>query len=199
SAFGGSCSLAAARVVCADEEISGDDVAELIARLVDKSLVVIERDEYDGYARCHMLQTLVDYGRERLDQSGDTTRVYAAHLHYFADLAARSIVALLGYKQRGWLRAVAANLTNLRAALDAAVGEGDAETAYCIAGSLGWYWWATGRGAEASQWLASARSCVGDVSEVAQARVLAWRVFADSPGFGRWGEAGAAHQSRRPN
>src|SRR4029079_18025316 len=25
------------------------------------------------------------------------------------------------------------------------------------------------------------------------------RVFADSPGFGRWGEAGAAHQSRRPN
>jgi len=199
SVFGGSCSLAAARAVCADEEITGDDVAELIARLVDKSLVLIERDKYEGYARCHMLQTLVDYGRDRLEQSGDASRLYGAHLRYFADLASRSIVALYGYKQRGWLRAVAANLTNLRAALDAAVGDGDAETAYCIAGSLGWYWWATGRGLEASQWLALARTCAGDVSDVARARVLAWRVFADSPGFGRWGEAGAAHQSRRPN
>ena len=170
-----------------------------ITRLVDKSLVLIERDEYEGYARCHMLQTLVDYGRDRLEQSGDASRVYAAHLRYFADLAYRSSAALGGFRQHGRLRAVAANLTNLRAALDAAVAEGDAETAYCIAGSLGWYWWATGRGAEASQWLALARSCPGDVSDVAHAHVLAWRVFADSPGFGRWGEAGAAPQSRRPH
>src|SRR5262249_40604905 len=141
SVFRGSCSLAAARVVCADEEISGDDVSDLIARLVDKSLVVVETDELDGHARCHMLQTLVDYGRWRLETSGDAAPVYAAHVRYYADFAARSIAALRGYRQRGWLRAVSANLTNLRAALDVAVGEGDAESAHCIAGGLGWYWW----------------------------------------------------------
>jgi tetratricopeptide (TPR) repeat protein len=182
--------------VCADDEISGDDVAELVARLVDKSLVVIETDEYDGYGRCHMLQTLVDYGRDRLEESGDAARVYVAHVRYYADFAERSIAALRGYRQRGWLRAVGANFTNLRAALDVAVQDDDAETAYCIAGCLGWYWWFTGRGLEASQWLALARSCTGPVSDIARARVLAWTVFADAPGFVRWGEAGGAAQTR---
>ncbi len=197
SVFRGSCSLAAARVVCADEEISGDDVSELIARLVDKSLVVVETDEFDGYGRCHMLQTLVDYGRDRLEALGDTESIYAAHVRYYADFAVRSIAALRGYRQRGWLRAVASNLTNLRAALDVAVDEGDAETAHRIAGGLGWYWWITGRGLEASRWFTVARSCAGPVSDIALARVLAWTVFADAPGFVKWGEAGGARQLRR--
>jgi predicted ATPase/DNA-binding SARP family transcriptional activator len=197
SVFRGSCSVAAARVVCADAEISADDVSELITRLVDKSLVVMETDEFDGYARCHMLQTLVDYGRERLEASGDAASVYEAHVHYYADFAARSISALRGHRQRGWLRAVAANMTNLRAALDVAVDDNDAETAYGIAGGLGWYWWITGRGLEASQWFARARSCSAEVSDLARARMLAWRVFADAPGFVKWGEAGGARQSRQ--
>ena len=199
SVFRGSCSLAAARVVCADDDISGNDVTELIGRLVDKSLVVVETDEFDGYGRCHMLQTLVDYGRDQLEESGEAARVYAAHVRYYTDFARRSVTALLGYRQRGWIRAVRANLTNLRAALDVAVAEGDAETAYCIAGSLGWYWWFTGRGLEASQWLALARSCEGAVSDVTRARVIAWKVFADRPGLVRWGDAGNARQTRDPS
>jgi predicted ATPase/DNA-binding SARP family transcriptional activator len=198
SAFRGSCSIAAARVVCADDDISADDVTELIGRLVDKSLVVIETDEFDGYGRCHMLQTLVDYGRDRLEESGDAARVDAAHVRYYTDFARRSVAALLGIRQRGWLRAVRANLTNLRAALSVALDEGDAETAYAIAGSLGWYWWFTGQGLEASQWLAAARSCTGRVREVTRARVWAWRVFADRPGLVRWGDAGGARQTRDP-
>jgi predicted ATPase/DNA-binding SARP family transcriptional activator len=199
SVFRGSCSLAAARVVCADADISADDVAELIGRLADKSLVVIETDEFDGYGRCHMLQTLVDYGRDQLEESGDAPRVYAAHVRYYTDFAQRSVAALLGYAQRGWIRAVRANLINLRAALDVAVGEDDAETAYSIAGSLGWYWWFTGRGLEASQWLALARSCSGTVRDVTWARVIAWKVFADRPGLVRWGDAGGARQTRDPS
>jgi predicted ATPase len=196
SVFRGSCSLAAARVVCADDEISGDDVAELVSRLVDKSLVVLEIDEFEGYGRCHMLQTLVDYGRERLEESGDAARVSAAHAWYYTDFAVRSIAALRGYRQRGWLRAVAANMTNLRAVLDIACSDGDAETAYSIAGSLSWFWWFTGRDLEASQWLGLARSCPGSVSDLARARVLAWMVFANSPGLIRWGEAGGPRQTR---
>jgi predicted ATPase/DNA-binding SARP family transcriptional activator len=198
SVFRGSCSLVAARAVCADDDISGEDVTELIGRLVDKSLVVVEIDEFDGYGRCRMLQTLVDYGRDRLEESGDAARVYAAHVRYYADFARRSVASLLGVRQRGWLRAVRANLTNLRAALDVAVDDGDAETAYSIAGSLGWYWWFTGQSLEASQWLAAARSCTGRVREVTRARVWAWRVFADRPGLVRWGDAGGTRQTRDP-
>ena len=48
-------------------------------RLADKSLVPVESGRVEGYARCHMLQTLVDYGRDRLEASGDAERSYAAH------------------------------------------------------------------------------------------------------------------------
>jgi predicted ATPase/DNA-binding SARP family transcriptional activator len=192
SVFRGSCSLAAARVVCADVDISADDVAELIGRLVEKSLVLAERDEHDDYTRCRMLQTLADYGRDRLEESGDAERVYRAHVGYFSDFALRSLVALRGVKQRGWLRAVTANLPNLRAALDASIDEGDAQTAQRIAGCLGWYWWFTGRANQGSQWLELSRSGPGRVDELTGARVLAWSALTGAPGFVGWTEARGA-------
>jgi predicted ATPase/DNA-binding SARP family transcriptional activator len=188
SVFRGTCSLAAARVVCADENISSDDVAELVGRLVDKSLVLAQRDPDDGYIRCHMLQTLVEYGRDRLEESGEAARVHHAHIAYFGDFASRSLAALGGVKQRAWLRAVTANLANLRTALEVSVADDDAETAYRIAGCLGWYWWFTGRTLEGSQWLAAARSSLGPVEELTRARALAWTTFTDAPGFVGWAE-----------
>ena len=183
SVFGGTCTLAAARAICADDDITNDDVAELVSRLADKSLVVVESDEIEGYARCHMLQTLVDYGRERLDASGEATRMFAAHMHYYADFSIRSGGALRGERQRGWLRAVTANLGNLRSAFDAAIADGDAETAQSIAGGIGWYWVFTGRTLEGAQWLNQARHCAGPVRDITGARLLAWIAVTDAPLF----------------
>ncbi len=148
SVFTGGCALAAARAVCADEEITGDDVAEIMTRLADKSLISLAQVGPGGHVRCRMLQTLVEYGRERLETSGDAERVRAVHARYFCDLTRRGLVALRGEHQRGWLGAITSNMGNLRAVLDAAVAAGDAETAQRIAGSLGWYWWFTGRASE---------------------------------------------------
>jgi predicted ATPase/DNA-binding SARP family transcriptional activator/tetratricopeptide (TPR) repeat protein len=188
SVFRGSCTLAAAKAVCSDADINPDDVVELVSRLADKSLVVVESDEIEGYSHCHMLQTLVDYGHERLEISGDAARVYRAHVRYYADFAVRSLASLQGLKQRAWLRAVSRNLPNLRAAFDVALSERDAESAHLIAGCLGWYWWFTGRTIEGSQWMALARTCDGEVDPVSRARVFAWSAFMLSPGFVRWSE-----------
>lgn len=189
SVFGGSCSFAAARAVCVDDDITSDDVAELLTRLADKSLIIVEKDEFDGYARCRLLQTLVDYGRERLESSGDAARVSGAHVRYYADLAVRSMNALRGEKQRGWLTAVTANMENLRYAFDAAREDGDAETAQAIAGGLGWYWWFTGRAVEGSRWLDLGQACKGPVQDRTRARVMAWAAFTRAPGFARWIES----------
>jgi predicted ATPase/DNA-binding SARP family transcriptional activator len=192
SVFGGTCTSAAARVVCADEDITGDDVIELATRLADKSLVTVETDEVDGYMRFRMLQTIVDYGRECLERSGDSTRVRDTHTRYYGDLSLRSLAALVGTKQRGWLRAVSANFANLRAALDTAVLAGDAEIAQSIAACLGWYWWFTGRTREGSQWLTIAADCEGAVRPATRARLLAWTAFTGSPGLRRWLEPEAS-------
>ena len=188
SVFGGVCTMAAARVVCADEDITSDDVADLVARLAEKSLLRIETDEIEGYARCRMLQTLVEYARGALEASGDVVRVESAHVRYYADFARRSIGALQGQHQRGWLRAVTWNMGNLRSAFDSALRDRDAEIACVIAGSLGWYWWFTGRALEGSHWLARARGCSGDVDDVTEARVAAWTAFTRAPGFVQWSD-----------
>ena len=66
SAFPGGCELAAAEVVCADETVASADVADHLGALVDKSLVVAVRVG-DG-VRFTQLQTLAQYGRERLTE-----------------------------------------------------------------------------------------------------------------------------------
>jgi predicted ATPase/DNA-binding SARP family transcriptional activator len=184
--FGGSCTLEAAQAVCADDAISHDDVTELMTRLAEKSLVRIEADESDGFVRCLMLQTLVDYARDRLDTSGEAERIHASHARYYRDFALRSVAALEGDRQGDWLRAVTANLVNLRAAFEVALESGDAETAHIIAGSLGWYWWFTGRAAEGLQWLRRAHASHRPVHGITRARTLAWAAFTSMPGFVQW-------------
>jgi len=186
--FTGGCEINAARVVCSDAEISADDVAELVTRLADKSLITIEQTDVDGRVRCRMLQTLVEYGRERLVASGDAARVRAAHARYYCDLAIASVAAVRGERQQWWLRSIASNMGNLRAVLDAAVATADVETAHRIAGSLGWYWWFTGRAVEGSAWLALAAGARADTEGVTRARLLAWAAFTRAPGFVLWAD-----------
>ena len=124
SVFTGGCDLAAARVVCADDTISADDVAELVTRLADKSLITIHDPDGDGHVRYRMLETLVEYGRDRLAASGDAARVGAAHARYYRDLALGSVAALRGIDQRRWLHAIASNMGNLRAVFETATTSG---------------------------------------------------------------------------
>ena len=188
SVFNGGCTFEAARAVCIDEDIDADDVTDVLMRLAEKSLLRVEAGDAGGPARCRMLQTLVEYGRQRLVSSGEASDVRAAHLHYYADLARRSRAALMGQNQAGWLRAVAADLGNLWAALDEAIRRSDPETAQTVAGSLGWYWWFTGRAAEGAAWLR--RAWCGDATthRVTHARMLAWSCFLRAPGFVLWSE-----------
>ena len=70
SVFTGGCSLEAAEQVCSDDLIAADEVCDLLLHLVDKSLVVADVGGADE-ARFTQLQTLWQYGRERLAESKD--------------------------------------------------------------------------------------------------------------------------------
>jgi predicted ATPase/DNA-binding SARP family transcriptional activator len=175
SVFAGGWTSAAARVVCADDTITEDDVDDLLTALTDKSL--IQRDHRDAPVRYRMLKTLAYYGRDRLVESGDADRIARAHASHFASVCRRGYAALRGEGQREWLAEVAADTENIRAAVYAAVGAGDADTAQAIAGSLGWYWWLSGRGAEGYRYLSIARSCPGPTDSLTRARLLAWTAY----------------------
>lgn len=148
--------LDAAEAVCAADGRARTPVLDLLARLVDCSLVVMT-DGPDG-PRYRLLESVAAYAAERLLQSGEQKELRRLHRAYYADLAVRADPHLRGHGQRPWLCRLDAETANLRAALDSAVREGDADLALRLVNALAWYWRLRGRHHEAARSLALALS-----------------------------------------
>ncbi|AGZ40109.1 BTAD domain-containing putative transcriptional regulator [Actinoplanes friuliensis] len=127
--------------VTAVEQVCGADV-DLLGALVDKSLLVLTGDRY------RMLETIREYGRNRLAEAGETERMRLAHARYLLELATAAEPELRRSDQLTWLRRLGAEHDNLHAAVRAAIDAGDARTATALTARLGWYWWLRGHRAE---------------------------------------------------
>ena len=129
--------------------------------------------------RFTQLQTLAQYGRERLTERGDAVRIRDAMARHFAQLCSQSAAAFTGDVQRAWLTAMDPEHDNLRAALDWAVANDDAETALMIAGGAAWPHWLTGMVVEGRRWLDDAFACAGEADERTRALALTGRGLLD--------------------
>jgi non-specific serine/threonine protein kinase len=133
SAFAGDADLEAVRAVCTDVRLPADRLADLMSGLLDKSIV-----QRDG-ARYRMLDTVREYGRYWLRELGEEAAILRRHRGHYLGLAVRFDQGFRGPGQLSWLRRVAADLPDLRAALDLAVIE-DPQAALEIAGRLTFFW-----------------------------------------------------------
>ena len=123
SVFAGSFELDAAEAVVGGEGIDGDDVLDLVAGLVEQSLVqVVQRQ---GRARYRLLETIRVYARQRLSELDDPDRVRGRHLEFHVGLAGRAHTGLTGGQPEPWMARLAADLDDLRAAMDWAAESGD--------------------------------------------------------------------------
>jgi predicted ATPase/DNA-binding SARP family transcriptional activator len=170
--FAGAASLEAAEAVCAGGTVEPVDVADLLARLVDKSLLEVERR--DGQARYRQLQTLALYGRERLAASEDAQATRQRHAEHFLDLGRRGVDALLSPDQRHWLADTRQAVANLRVALAWFVEQEDAQSALEMVGGAGWCFWHTGGREEGVRLFDDALACSGEATTEARARTLMW-------------------------
>jgi len=82
--FAGGATLEAAEAVCGGEGIDPDVVFELLASLVARSLVVAE-DKGVG-TRYRLLETIRQYGEQRLGEAGESKRWRARHANYYGDV-----------------------------------------------------------------------------------------------------------------
>jgi predicted ATPase len=191
SVFAGSFDLAAAVAVCADEELSPKQVGGSLIALAEKSVLVLEPTEESEagsdagseagseageHARYRMLDTLREFGAERLAEFG---RVAAARrrlvAHYLA-LAQRWGDDAMN-EQLPQYRALGREHANLRAAIDYALGlRGNDSAAISIATSLMLYWRLSGRLREGEYWLNRVLDRCPRPSP-ARARVLAVRGY----------------------
>lgn len=113
--FAGGWSLAAAEQICAGEEIEQSSVLDLLTGLVDQSLVHAE--QRSDATRYRFLETVREYGLEKLREAGEEAAVRDRHRRWFLDLAERAGPEVWGREQATWLRQLDADLDNFRSAL----------------------------------------------------------------------------------
>jgi non-specific serine/threonine protein kinase len=143
SVFAGGWTLGTATAVCME---GGDEfeVLDLLSRLVDKSLVVVDRRGTET-SRYRFLETVRQYSLELLDQSGEGADMRGRHLHYFLARALAAGPHLIGRDQVQWFDELEQELENLLGAFAwCASVEGGVEMGMNLAGSIWRFWSARG-------------------------------------------------------
>ena len=155
SVFAGGWTLEAAEAICGGEGVDRDQVFDLLLSLLAKSLVVA--DERSAQTRYGLLETVRQYGWERLQETGDAEAVRRRHRDWYLDLAERADPRLRGPEQVTWLEALAAEHDNLRVALTYSMADtAGAEATLRFTGALTWFWFLHGHWSEGRTWLEGA-------------------------------------------
>jgi predicted ATPase/DNA-binding SARP family transcriptional activator/Tfp pilus assembly protein PilF len=157
SVFAGGCTLEAAEKVCTDETIGETEILDLLTRLVDQSLVIYEPRGEE--ARYRMLETVRQYSRDRLLESGTGEVWRRRHRDYFLSLAEQAEPELTGSDQAGWLARLEEEHDNLRVALEWCEEEPEgAPTGLRMAAALWRFWDIHGHVSEGRAYLEAALS-----------------------------------------
>ncbi|GAA2245450.1 BTAD domain-containing putative transcriptional regulator [Kitasatospora cystarginea] len=162
SVFSGGAGLADAHRVCAGHWPGGERpdetaVQDLLAALVDKSLVVLlPAADSVGAERYRLLETVREYAAGRLAEAGETETVGAAHTECFLELAETAEPLLRTADQLAWLARIDAEQGNLDAALRREIraagnGPGSAERGLRLAAARVWPWLMRGQGHQAGE------------------------------------------------
>ncbi|MEV8401491.1 BTAD domain-containing putative transcriptional regulator [Streptomyces niveus] len=167
SVLPGGVTPASATALCAGTEVPAAGIPDLLAALVDRSLLQLAPEP----GRYRMLETLREYGTDRLAASGGLGTVRDLAAGHFAELTARHDPLLRGPGQLAAMRVIGAEYDNTLAALRHRCDTGDAAGAVALALSLAWYWQLFGRHTDAAYWLGEVLAVPG--AELAPGRDLA--------------------------
>ncbi|MFC9787977.1 ATP-binding protein [Rhodococcus sp. NPDC127528] len=157
--FAGSFELDAAEGICAGD-LAPDDLLDVVMSLVDKSILI--REESGAVVRYRLLETLRDYGREKLRETGDYTVRRRRHRDWYEQLALRAEAEWIGARQLEWIARLDREQSNLRDALTFCLTEpGEGDSGVRIADALYPFWLSRGQLSEGRHWLDRVLACSG--------------------------------------
>jgi predicted ATPase/DNA-binding SARP family transcriptional activator len=193
--FVGGFELRAAEAVCADETVPANEVADVMLRLVDKSLVVADAVRSGQRRRYRMLETLRHYGLERLAESGEAIEVRRRHAAWMTTFTVDAAEGLRGSNAFAWRQQLEAEIGNSRSALDWWAANGHAEPAMEIAVGYAWVWFLRGEWAEGQRWIDDAISVGTSTSGAVDALARCWLAYLSVVRFGLGDRAQVAEDS----
>jgi len=138
--------LEAVEAICSGDGLEKQHVFDLLVQLVDKSLVTAERKQGEE-PRYELLETIRQYGREKLSDSGRSEAVRERHARWYAELAEIAEAKIQGHGQVAWFDRMEQEHDNVRAALDWSL-HNNLEPGMRIASALTWFWQLRGHAVE---------------------------------------------------
>jgi len=126
------------------------DVLELLPQLVNKSLVVM--DDEGEEPRYRLLETIRQYARDKLMESGEALEIRNRHLDYHVRLAEEAEKYLYSSTAGTWVNRLEAEYDNLRAAIEWGM-DNDVMAVLRMAGALPNFWFRRGYESEGIRWI----------------------------------------------
>jgi predicted ATPase/DNA-binding CsgD family transcriptional regulator len=185
--FSGTFSLDAAERICSTDGVETDEVLDLLAELVDQSLVLAEEDGLE--MRYRLLETLRQYGLERLTEAGEEELLHDRHRDFFLALAERAAPHLETERQGEWFEVLDPEAANLAAAIDHAI-RSDPPLALRLCTALFMWWRGRQTFTQAQAAYSRALAAADEGPSASRARAL-WGRGNNALGLGEFEAAGA--------
>jgi predicted ATPase/DNA-binding CsgD family transcriptional regulator len=163
SVLAGGGSLEAVAAVTAGAGEIGGDVLDGVRALVEQSLL-IQSEAPPGEPRYGMLETIREFGLERLAASGEESATRSAHAAHYLALAEQAEPHLIASGSAAWVERLAIERDNLHTAVTWALRTGDAAAVLRLAGTILSFAYARGEPREGQQWLEAALAAGSAVS-----------------------------------
>src|SRR5207248_359397 len=149
--FAGSFTLEAAHAVCKGTSPDGSSLLDGLSSLARKSLLQVDRSELE--TRYRLLDTIRQYGHERLIETDDQNAVDQDHRNYYLDLVERAAPQLRGPSASVWMARLTRDHDNVRVALESSLAARDADTYSRLLVALWWFWYVRCVFDEGRRWL----------------------------------------------
>ncbi len=146
SVFVGGWNLEAAEAICSGDSLASVDILDVLMQLVDKSLITVDAQRRE--ARYRLLETVRQFGEERLEAAGERATLRRRHRDWFLNLAELADSRLRGPEENLWVARLEAEHDNLRAALDWCTEDDGANLGLRLARALEWFWFLAGHWSE---------------------------------------------------
>jgi DNA-binding NarL/FixJ family response regulator len=169
-----------AEQVCSDEQIPADSVLGLLISLIDKSLVVLDR-EVAGDARYRLLDTIREYALSRVADSGEEPALRRRHRDCILRFTEEADSCLVRRGEPAWTARMAifhrllAERDNFRIAFATSLDSGDAAEGLRQCTALRYLRLLIRGLDEATRWLDAFLACAAEVPPVVLARAVTWR------------------------